>query len=88
MFSVIPAPLRRATFRQLWVGMSSSYAGDRLQQLAQSWLVATLTSSALAVGWITTLGSLPLLFLPLGGVIADQVDRRRLLMTWQVIGAA
>ncbi|MCP4401226.1 MAG: MFS transporter [bacterium] len=88
LFSVIPAPLRRATFRRLWIGMSSSYAGDRLQQLAQSWLVATLTSSALAVGWITTLGSLPLLFLPLGGVIADQVDRRRLLMTWQVIGAA
>ncbi len=88
LFSVIPAPLRRATFRQLWVGMSSSYAGDRLQQLAQAWLVATLTSSALAVGWITTLGSLPLLFLPLGGVIADLVDRRRLLMTWQVIGAA
>jgi predicted MFS family arabinose efflux permease len=84
----IPAPLRRATFRQLWVGMGSSYAGDRLQQLAQAWLVATLTSSALAVGWITTLGSLPLLLLPLGGVIADQVDRRRLLITWQMVGAA
>jgi predicted MFS family arabinose efflux permease len=86
--SAIPAPLRRATFRRLWVGMGSSYAGDRLQQLAQAWLVATLTSSALAVGWITTLGSLPLLLLPLGGVIADQVDRRRLLITWQLAGAA
>jgi MFS family permease len=85
--SAIPPPLWRAKFRQLWVGMSCSYAGDRLQQLAQSWLVATLTGSALAVGWITTLGSLPLLLLPLGGVIADQVDRRRLLMTWQLIGA-
>ena len=88
LVSAIPAPLRRATFRQLWVGMSSSYAGDRLQQLAQAWLVATLTSSALAVGWITTLGSLPLLLLPLGGVIADLVDRRRLLLTWQLVGAA
>ena len=86
--SVIPAPLRRARFRQLWLGMASSYAGDRFQQLAQAWLVATLTSSALAVGWIATLGSIPLLFMPLGGVIADLVDRRRLLITWQMVGAA
>jgi MFS family permease len=86
--SAIPAPLRRATFRQLWVGMGSSYAGDRLQQLAQTWLVATLTSSALVVGWITTLGLLRSLLLPLGGVIADQVDRRRLLIAWQLVGAA
>jgi MFS family permease len=85
--SAIPAPLRRARFRQLWLGMASSYAGDRFQQLAQAWLVATLTSSALAVGWITTLGSLPLLLMPLGGVIADLVDRRRLLITWQLVGA-
>jgi predicted MFS family arabinose efflux permease len=85
--SVIPAPLRRAKFRQLWLGMASSYAGDRFQQLAQAWLVATLTSSALAVGWIGTLNSIPQLFMPLGGVIADLVDRRRLLITWQIVGA-
>jgi MFS family permease len=86
--SVIPAPLRRASFRQLWLGMASSYAGDRFQQLAQAWLVATLTSSALAVGWISTLNSIPQLFMPLGGVIADLVDRRRLLIVWQMVGAA
>jgi MFS family permease len=85
--SVIPTPLRRARFRQLWLGMASSYAGDRLQQLAQAWLVAMLTSSALAVGAISTLGSLPLLLMPLGGVTADLVDRRRLLITWQMVGA-
>jgi MFS family permease len=67
--------------------MASSYAGDRFQQLAQAWLVATLTSSALAVGWISTLNSLPQLFMPLGGVVADLVDRRRLLITWQMVGA-
>ncbi len=85
--SIIPAPLRRASFRQLWLGMASSYAGDRFQQLAQAWLVATLTSSALAVGWIATLSSVPQLFMPLGGVIADLVDRRHLLITWQMVGA-
>jgi len=88
LISTLPAPLRWASFRQLWLGMASSYAGDRFQQLAQAWLVATLTSSAMAVGWIATLGSIPLLFMPLGGVIADLVDRRRLLITWQLVGAA
>ena len=81
-------PLRRSPFRRLWLSMSASYAGDRLQQLAQGWLVATLTDSALAVGAITMLGSLPLLFSPLGGVVADQVDRRRILLFGQLAGAA
>ncbi len=73
--AILPAPLRRAVFRRLWLGMGTSYAGDRLQQLAQGWLVATLTGSALGVGLIGALGSLPLLLLPLGGVIAEQLDR-------------
>ncbi len=84
----MPAPLRRPAFRRLWVGMSTSYAGDRLQQLAQGWLVATVTGSAVGVGLITALGSIPLLLLPFGGVIAEQVDRRRLLLAGQLIGAA
>lgn len=67
--------------------MASSYTGDRFQQLAQTWLVATITSSALAVGWIGILGSIPLVFMPLGGVFADQVDRRHLLISWQIVGA-
>ena len=81
------APLKRSTFRTLWVGMGLSYAGDRLQELAQGWIVATLTSSALAVGAIGVLSSVPMLFMPLGGVIADQTDRRRILLTGQWAGA-
>jgi len=81
------APLKRSTFRTLWVGMGLSYAGDRLQELAQGWLVATLTGSALAVGGIGVLSSIPMLLMPLGGVIADQVDRRRILIAGQWAGA-
>ncbi|HZG65667.1 MAG TPA: MFS transporter [Herpetosiphonaceae bacterium] len=84
----MPVPLRRVAFRRLWVGMSTSYAGNRLQQLAQGWLVATVTGSAVGVGLITALGSIPLLLLPFGGVIAEQVDRRRLLLAGQIVGAA
>ena len=81
------APLKRSTFRTLWAGMGLSYAGDRLQELAQGWLVATLTGSALAVGGIGVLSSIPMLLMPLGGVIADQYDRRRILIAGQWAGA-
>jgi len=85
----ILSPLRRSAFRLLWAGMGASYAGDRLQELAQAWLVAILTqSSALAVGWISILASVPQLFMPVGGAIADQADRRRLLISGQLVGAA
>ncbi len=84
--SILPAPLRRPTFRQLWIGMNVSYAGDRLQVLAQGWLVATVTQSALGVGLISALGSLPLLLLPLGGVIVERMDRRRVLLIIQLLG--
>jgi predicted MFS family arabinose efflux permease len=81
------APLKRHSFRILWAGMGLSYAGDRLQELAQGWLVATLTSSALAVGGIGVLSSIPMLLMPLGGVISDQADRRRILLAGQSAGA-
>jgi MFS family permease len=71
----------------LWVGWSISYAGDALQLLAQTWLIAVLTNSALAVAGSPALASLPLLLLPLGGVIADFYDRRRLLLLVQLVGA-
>jgi MFS family permease len=41
----------------------------------------------MAVGWIATLGAIPQLLMPLGGVIADLIDRRHLLITWQMVGA-
>jgi MFS family permease len=81
------APLKRPAFRRLWAAMGLSYAGDRLQELAQAWLVATISQSALAVGAISVVAAIPQLFMPLGGVIADQVDRRRLLVTGQLVGA-
>lgn len=80
------APLKYPRFRKLWFGMSLSYAGDRLQELAQGWLVATLTNSALAVGGMGVLSTVGMLLMPLGGVIADQVDRRRILILGQWVG--
>jgi MFS family permease len=80
--------LRHVRFRWLWAGLSASYAGDRLQELAQAWLVAGMTgSSAMAVGWISILASIPHLFMPLGGVIADRLDRKKILIAGQLAGA-
>src|SRR5512136_250912 len=81
------APLKRSTFRTLWAGMGLSYAGDRLQELAQGWLVATLTNSALAVSGIGVLSAIPMLLMPLGGVVADQANRRRIILAGQWAGA-
>ncbi len=51
---------------------------------AQSWLVLTLTGSATALGAIVALQTLPVLLLgPYGGVVADRVDKRRLMVALQ-----
>jgi len=57
-----------------------------MQQVALGWLVLELTDSPFAVGLVTTLGSLPILLLTLyGGVVADRVDKRRLVVILQAL---
>ncbi len=55
-----------------------------MQSVAQAWLVFTLTHSATALGLIIAIQTLPVLLLgPYGGVIADRVDKRRLMVALQ-----
>jgi MFS family permease len=55
-----------------------------MQMTAQSWLVLTLTHSGAALGVIVALQTLPVLVLgPYGGVIADRVDKRRMMIALQ-----
>ena len=59
-----------------------------MQSVAQSWLVFTLTHSATAIGFVLALQTLPVLVLgPYGGVIADRVDKRRLMIVLQSLMA-
>lgn len=59
-----------------------------MQRIAQSWLVLELTGSGTALGLVTAVQFLPMLFLaPLGGVIADRSDKRRLLFITQSMAA-
>jgi MFS family permease len=72
-------------FRLLWAGACTSSIGTWMQQVAQSWLVLDISKSAFLLGLDSFLGQVPILLLSLvGGVVADRMDRRRLLVMSQL----
>ncbi len=77
--------LRHRDYRLLWFGTLFSGLGQWIQQATLGWLTYDLTGSAFLLGAVNGCRSLPLLLLgPFGGVAADRVDRRRLMLTTQV----
>jgi MFS family permease len=82
------SPLVVRNFRLYFIGQTLSVSGTWMQRIAQSWLVLELTGSGTAIGLVTAVQFLPLLFLaPLGGVIADRFDKRHLLFVTQSLAA-
>ena len=78
------AALAVPNYRRYFFGQATSLIGTWMQMTAQSWLVLTLTGSSTALGAIIALQTLPVLLLgPYGGVIADRVDKRRLMVALQ-----
>ena len=78
------AALAVPNYRRYISGQSISLIGTWMQMTAQSWLVLTLTHSSTALGLIIALQTLPVLLLaPYGGVIADRIDKRRLMIALQ-----
>jgi MFS family permease len=76
--------LRVRNYRIYFIGQVVSVSGSWMQRVAQSWLVLHLTGSGLALGLVSALQFLPmLLFGVWGGVLADRVDKRRLLVFTQ-----
>lgn len=72
-------------FRLVWFGACTSSIGTWMQKLAQSWLVLELSRSPFLLGLDAFLGEIPiLLFSLIGGVVADRMDRRKLLIGSQV----
>ena len=73
-------------FRLLWFGACTSSIGTWMQEIAQNWLVLEITNSPFLLGLDAFLGDIPIfLFSLVGGVIADRMDRRKLLMISQII---
>ncbi len=66
--------------------MFVSLIGTWIQQVAQSWLVFQLTNSAFLLGVVGFLGSIPIFLLSLfGGVLADRLDKRNILILTQSV---
>lgn len=78
--------LKYRDYRLFWTSSFISNVGTWIQMVAQGWLILQLTDSAFWLGAIGFVGGLPaLVFSLVGGVFADRVDRRKLLMVSQSV---
>lgn len=78
--------LRIRNYRLYFTGQTVSLIGTWMQRVGQSWLVLELTGSGTLIGVTAALQFLPLLLAgPWGGLIADRVDKRRLLLVTQSV---
>jgi MFS family permease len=75
-------------YRRFWITQFLSNIGSWMQTVAQGWLVYRLTDSAFLLGFVGFASSIPsvVLMLP-GGVIADQLDRKRVVAVSQIVQA-
>jgi MFS family permease len=80
------ASLRIPNYRRFFIGQLVSVSGNWMQTVAEIWVVLTLTGSGVAVGITTALQFLPMLLVGAwGGLIADRVPKRRLLIATQTL---
>ncbi|RIK46547.1 MAG: MFS transporter, partial [Chloroflexi bacterium] len=81
--------LRFRDYRLLWTGNFVTQTGQWMQQVALGWLVLDLTGSATYLGLVGFARGIPMLFMSLpAGVLADRMDRRKLLLVAQLVAAA
>ncbi len=74
-------PLAEPLFRRYWAGQAVSHLGDRMTPVALAFAVLGLTGSATDLGIVVASGTVPLAVLLLvGGVWADRLDRRRVML--------
>ena len=78
--------LSHRDYRLFWTGAFLSNVGTWMQAVAQGWLVLQLTNSPFWLGLDAFMATAPaFIFTLLGGVFADLIDRRRLLLYTQVV---
>ncbi|MBI4234521.1 MAG: MFS transporter [Chloroflexi bacterium] len=77
--------LRHRNYRFLWGSTLFTSAGNWLQQVTLGWLVYDMTGNAFLVGALQGARAVPFLVAgPIGGVLSDRMDRRKLLIVNQV----
>jgi MFS family permease len=78
--------LEAPQFRRVFTSNIAFFLAMSGQGIVRPWLAFQLTDSALALGVVSAAVALPMLFLaPFGGVLADRMERRRLIMTAQTL---
>jgi MFS family permease len=81
---VFAAVRRHRNFRLFWFGQIISVSGTWMQNIGQAWLVLQLSHSAFLLGLVSALQFLPMLVFSLfGGVIADKLPKRNVLLGTQ-----
>jgi MFS family permease len=76
--------LRHRNFQLFFSGQMISLIGTWMQNIAQAWLVYSLTGSALLLGVVGFAGQIPIfIFAPLGGLAADRWNRHRVVICTQ-----
>jgi len=86
----LPAVLREERqFRLLFAGQALSVVGDRMTAVVLPFAVLSIGGSATDVGIVAAAGFLPFIFLGLiGGVIADRIERKRILIASDLVRLA
>jgi MFS family permease len=78
--------LRSRNYRLFFTGQLVSLVGTWMQNVAMSWMVYRLTGSAFMLGAVSFSGDIfAFLLMPFGGVLADRLDRRRMLICLQTL---
>jgi len=84
MKNMLPPALQHRRYRLLWFGLLTSIVGNRMQFAAVLWHINTINGEAIALGGLGLVRILPILiFSLLAGVVADVVNRRRLMLLTQ-----
>ena len=78
------SPLRHRDFRLFWIGLILSSVGSQFTQVAMAWQIYELTNSPLQIGLIGLVRAVPqMVILLFGGLLADAMNRRKLMMVTQ-----
>jgi hypothetical protein len=84
----LPPALHYAAYRAFWLGLLASVSGFQMLRFGQYWLIYQLTASPVALGYMGIDSGIPAICLYLfGGVFADTIDPRQLIMTTQSLTA-
>ena len=81
----IPLALRYTAYRAYWFGLLASVSGFQMFRVGQGWLIYEITGNPWSLGLVGAANAIPGIFFNLfGGVFADRLDKRRLIMFTQL----